>query len=73
MKEASGRGFYPGPGEYQNAQQDRLRKCSLATVESESHWQHRSIKRQPENSNGLQATGKSVMYPGLTGSSLRNC
>lgn len=50
MKEASGCGFYPGPGVSHSAQQDRLRKCSLATVEP-AHADIRDTQHEVSNSN----------------------
>src|SRR5690606_16842337 len=54
-------------------QQDRLRKCSLATLRSPSLWRVASGKATNQQQQTPEAQGKSVMHSGLTGSSLRNC
>ena len=72
MNEVSGRGLYPGPG-INKAQQDRLRKCSLTSLQSAQHWHARRNKEDNTmTSKCLKAQGKDIKRVELTGSLLRN-
>jgi hypothetical protein len=65
--------FVPGSEPEQAAQQDRLRKCSLASVAT--HRIDKSNSNKMVNmvkSNSLKAQGKGVMHPVLTEVSLRH-
>lgn len=53
-REAFGCGFYPGPGHAPPAPQDRLRKCSLATVDPHRTGNTRNTATQRSNRNGLK-------------------
>jgi hypothetical protein len=55
------------------APQDRLQKCSLASVEAHRTDKSNSNKRANKvNSNSLKAQGKGVMHPVLTEVSLQH-
>ncbi len=55
-------------------QQDRLRKCSLATLPSALHWHSiTGINHNTCTSESLKAQGKSIKRVVLTGSLLRRC
>ena len=65
--------FVPGSEPEQAAQQDRLRKCSLASVATHRTDAGNSSKMDNTmNSNSLKAQGKGLMHPVLTEVSLRN-
>ena len=53
-REAFGCGFYPGPGHAPPAPQDRLRNCSLATVDPHRTGDTRNTAVQRNKCNGLK-------------------
>src|SRR5690606_20193978 len=65
--------FLPWSGSAPPIQQDRLRKCGLATLRSPSLWRVASSKATNRQQQMPEAQGKSIMHSGLTGSSLRHC
>ncbi|VXC06176.1 hypothetical protein LUTEI9C_70472 [Luteimonas sp. 9C] len=53
-------------------QQDRLRKCSLAALESPNHYgEWHAARSKTKEQRTTEAQGKDIMHSGLTGSSLR--
>lgn len=63
--------FLPWSGSVTAIQQDRLRKCSLATLVMPDELANGGIGTTTEDAFMPYAKGKNIMYPELTGSSLR--
>jgi hypothetical protein len=64
--------FVPGSEPEQTAQQDRLRKCSLASVATIRIDKSSNKMVNMVSSKSLKAQGKGVMHPVLTEVSLRH-